>query len=375
MKIACVVLASGKNQRFDKKKSKLFYKVYGTPIIEYTLKSITKFINTNSIYITIPKKITKKNISILGKYTTNQLIPGGKDRYNSLRNAILNVDRKKYKYVMIHDAARPLLSKKLIINLLAEAKLNTYDCIIPTSVVSDTLRRNNITVNRAKYTYSQTPQIINLEKIINSINKIKTIPTDDYGIVERNKNLKTKFIQCDKKNIKITNKEDISLFRKIVSSNFRIGNGFDIHKLKKGEFLSLGGLKIKSNLMAVGHSDGDVVLHSIIDSILGATNKGDIGEYFPALKKYKDISSHLLLEEIIKKVKLNDFFIEHIDCTIICQSIRLSKYKNCIKVKLAHLLNCNKSQISIKAKTSDNVGLIGKSKAIACWTSIKLIYI
>ena len=109
MKIACVLLASGQSKRFKTAGSKLFYKVYGTPIIEYTLKNIAKHINKKSIYITIPKKITKKETNIISKYTANNLILGGKDRIDSVKNAIKKINLERFDYIMIHDGARPVI--------------------------------------------------------------------------------------------------------------------------------------------------------------------------------------------------------------------------------------------------------------------------
>ena len=360
MKIACIVLASGKSERFNKSTSKLFFKVYGTPIIEYTLKKLINHINRNSLYITIPKKITKKEKNLLSRYSNNKLIKGGNSRLQSLKNALFSIDAKKYEYVMVHDGARPNIDNKII-------KI--------TIKIEDTLRKNRKIVDRSKYTTYQTPQIFKTSLLQNSIKKTNKNVTDDFGIIKNVTSLKIKFIEHGKDNIKITKLNDIKIFKDLIQHKFKIGNGFDIHKLMKGNCLSIGGLKIKSKYTSIGHSDGDVVLHSLIDALLGATNKGDIGKYFPNVKKYKDISSILLLDEIKKLIKIENIIIDNLDCTIICQKIRLEKYKKKIENNLATMLNCKKANINIKAKTTDNIGIIGKSKAIACWISIKLIQI
>ena len=121
----------------------------------------------------------------------------------------------------------------------------------------------------------------------------------------------------------------------------------------------------------IGHSDGDVILHSLIDAILGSIQKGDIGEYFPSTsKKYRGISSRILIDEIINKYKYRTNNIINLDMTIICQHIKLSKYKNRIRKSVSEILDCNIGKINIKAKTTDNIGIIGKSKAIACWVTL-----
>ena len=375
MKIACIVLASGKSERFNKSTSKLFFKVYGTPIIEYTLKKLINHINRNSLYITIPKKITKKEKNLLSRYSNNKLIKGGNSRLQSLKNALFSIDAKKYEYVMVHDGARPNIDNKIIKITIKEIIKGKYDCLIPETKIEDTLRKNRKIVDRSKYTTYQTPQIFKTSLLQNSIKKTNKNVTDDFGIIKNVTSLKIKFIEHGKDNIKITKLNDIKIFKDLIQHKFKIGNGFDIHKLMKGNCLSIGGLKIKSKYTSIGHSDGDVVLHSLIDALLGATNKGDIGKYFPNVKKYKDISSILLLDEIKKLIKIENIIIDNLDCTIICQKIRLEKYKKIIENSLASMLNCKKANINVKAKTADNIGIIGNSKAIACWTTIKLIQI
>ena len=373
LKIACVVLASGKSARFGKSKSKIFYKVHGTPLIEITLKNITKYISKDSIYITIPKKITKNEKNLISKYTQNQLISGGKTRFDSLKKALRIIETNKYNTLMVHDAARPVFPKIMMNELLSAMNSKKYHCAIPASIIEDTIRKGNKTVNRNEYKIYQTPQLFNLDFFYNRIKKINFVPTDDFGVVENSKNINVKYVEFNKQNIKITKKIDIDILKSFINCNIKYGSGFDIHKLKKGTHISLAGLKLKCDYQIIGHSDGDVVIHSIIDALLGTNNKGDIGKHFPALEKYKNISSIILLNEIKKKIKLDNSLISNLDCTIICQRIRLEKYKDKITKNIALLLDCNKSNINVKAKTTDNVGIIGKSKAIACWTTVKLV--
>ena len=114
MEVACIVLAAGKSKRFDKSQSKLFYKIKKTPVIEYTLKKILSVFNKKSLYITIGKKITKKDWNYLQKFSENSLIIGGSTRFKSLKNSLKEVSRQNFSYVLIHDAARANVSIKLI---------------------------------------------------------------------------------------------------------------------------------------------------------------------------------------------------------------------------------------------------------------------
>ncbi len=373
MKTACIVLGSGSGIRFSKHQSKLFYKINNHLLIEYTLKNISKSINKCCLYITIPKKITKKEKSKLSKYTDNALILGGNTRQQSLLKALKSIDIEKYKYLMIHDAARPNISYTLINKLVGTIKKDKYDAVIPTLRVTDSLKKNGKSVDRNTFKTTQTPQVFKIKDFTKYLIKSKSLITDDVQLIENKKNKKIKYIKGNYENLKITKKEDINIFKKYLSYKSKIGNGFDIHKLIKGNNISIGGLKIKSDYKAAGHSDGDVVLHSLIDALLGANAKGDIGTFFPPLEKYKNISSVVLLNIIRDKISLNNLIILNLDVTIICQKIRLEKHKSSIKNNLAKLLKCSSNLINIKGKTADNIGLFGKSKAIGCWTTIQLI--
>ena len=146
-----------------------------------------------------------------------------------------------------------------------------------------------------------------------------------------------------------------------------MGIGFDVHRLIPKRKLYLGGLKIKSNLGTLGHSDGDPVLHSITDAILGACKMGDIGQMFSdKSEKFKNIRSTILLQQVIEKIKENGYFINNIDINIITQTPKINKYKNKIIESISKICEISKSQINIKGKTTEKLGIIGKEKAIAC---------
>ena len=259
-----------------------------------------------------------------------------------------------------------------------EIENDNVHSVIPYSLITDTLKSKKLnkyhSVNRSQFINTQTPQALKLNKasrkIISSTSKNVT---DESEIFDKSK-LKIKYLIGSNTNIKVTNKEDLILTRKLLGHSTRIGNAFDIHKIKKGKFLSLGGIKFKSKYSLIGHSDGDVVIHSIIDVLLGAIGKKDIGYYFPSSNKlYKNIDSVILLDDIYEKFNLKNILILNLDITIIYEVIRLEKYKDLIRQNVSKLLNCSISRINIKAKSSDQIGIIGKSKGIACMASI-LIY-
>ncbi len=376
MQTYCIILAAGNSKRFSYTEDKLFSKIYGTPLIFFTLSNILEVFNKKEIFIVINKNLSKKHQSFLKKFTENKLIYGGNTRFKSLKNAIQYF--KKDVNLLIHDAARPNIKKDLIKKVKNEIESSNVYSVVPYTLISDTLKNKKLnkynSVKRSQFINTQTPQALKLDKSSKKvISSIQSNVMDESEIFDES-NLKIKYLLGSNTNIKVTNKDDLSLIKKLLGHSIKIGNAFDIHKISKGKFLSLGGIKFKSNYSLIGHSDGDVVIHSIIDVLLGALGKKDIGNYFPSSNKlYKNIDSVILLNEIYKKFNLRNVLILNLDVTIISEAIRLEKYKSSIRKNVSKLLNCPLSRVNIKAKSSDQIGIIGKSKGIACMASI-LIY-
>jgi 2-C-methyl-D-erythritol 4-phosphate cytidylyltransferase/2-C-methyl-D-erythritol 2,4-cyclodiphosphate synthase len=213
---------------------------------------------------------------------------------------------------------------------------------------------------------TQTPQAFNLREIyhLHKTNFSKYRDDDISLYVDLNK---IKFIEGEKKNFKITDKTDLENLKNLYKSKQTVGIGFDVHRLVPNKKLYLAGLKIKSKLGTLGHSDGDPVLHSVTDAILGACKMGDIGQMFSdKSKKFKNIRSTVLLKQVIEKIKSNGFLVNNIDLNIIAQTPKIKNLKNKMIDNIAKLCEISKNQINIKGKTTEKLGVIGKEKAIAC---------
>lgn len=156
--------------------------------------------------------------------------------------------------------------------------------------------------------------------------------------------------------------------------SYRIGIGYDIHRLVKGRKLFIGGIKIPYAKGLLGHSDADVLIHAICDSLLGAIASGDIGEHFPDMDpRYRNVSSLELLKKVYGLVKKKNYRINNIDAVIIAQEPRLFIFKKQMQQRLADILKINKDAIGIKAKTNEGLGRIGRKEAISCYavTTVK----
>ena len=230
-----------------------------------------------------------------------------------------------------------------------------------------------MSLDKKNYFLTQTPQCFNFNEIfqLHKNNYYKN-NDDDYSLIPNNS--KVKLINGEKRNFKITDQEDFDLLKIFNKSNLKIGIGFDVHRLVKGKKLYLGGVNIPSPLGTLGHSDGDPVLHAIIDAMLGACQMGDIGEKFSDKnKKYKGISSSKLVRRVINQAKEKNYAINNIDINIITEVPKLKKFKKKIIYNIAKLCEVSLHSINVKAKTTEKLGVIGKEKAIAAEVIMSVI--
>ena len=359
-----VILAAGKSKRFHKKFTKQLYNYKNKEIIEH---SIEKSLNSKLFKRII---IVTNNLSHFKKRNyPKQLsfIKGGKERSDSSLKALKYIKKYNPKNVFIHDAARPNFSIQLLKKILKNLKSNI--AVVPIVSSKDSIKykiKNQIfNLKRKNSLLTQTPQAFKFKELYNlAINEKKKI--SDEATLFINNNYKIKFIPGENKNNKITFLNDIE------NTKTYFGIGFDIHKLVKNKKLYLGGIKIPFHSGLKGHSDGDVILHSIIDAILGATRKKDIGTYFPNTKKFKNIRSPKMLKPIIDNLNKSNFSINNLDINLICEQPKVSKYRDKIINSISKLTALNKNQINLKGKTVEKLGLIGKEKAIACEVIISI---
>tara|TARA_S200000501_G_C20725656_1_gene700471 strand:+ start:1 stop:789 length:789 start_codon:yes stop_codon:yes gene_type:complete len=243
-------------------------------------------------------------------------------------------------------------------------KINIQDAI--KQIIDSSKEEYILGKKRDNLFLTQTPQAFNLKEIyrLHKLNSFKY--KDDDISLYMNLN-KVNFIEGEKSNFKITDKSDFETLKNIYDSQKSIGIGFDVHRLVPKKKLHLAGLIIKSKLGTLGHSDGDPVLHAITDAILGACRMGDIGQMFPDQnKKFKNISSSILLKKVLEKIKIKNYFVNNIDINIISQTPKIKKYKNKMTDSISKLCDISKDRINIKGKTTEKLGVIGKEKAIAC---------
>ncbi len=359
-----VILAAGKSKRFHKNLDKQFYIYKNKEIIEHSIekslnsKLFKKIIVVTNNAIHFKNKIYSKSIKI---------IKGGKERSDSTLNALKFIKKYKPKNVFIHDAARPNFSIRLLKKITNSLKKNK--AVVPIISSKDSIKykiKNRVfNIKRNDSFLTQTPQAFAFKELYNlAINQNNQV--SDEASLFINNDYKIKFIPGENQNNKITFLDDIN------EPKTFFGIGFDIHKLVKNRRLYLGGSRIPFHSGLKGHSDGDVILHSIIDAILGATQKKDIGSLFPNTKKFKNIKSVKMLKPILINLDKANFIINNLDINLICEQPKVSKYRNKIVNSISKIMNLNNNQINLKGKTVEKLGLIGKEKAIACEVIISI---
>ena len=378
MSYSFILLAGGKSHRFKSNISKTYQKIGKKSLIEINIEKARKFTQIKKIVLVYNKKDIKKLKSLNLKNI--MLVEGGKDRQQSTFNALKKLNRiKKISKVLIHDAARPNFSLKLLGNIIK--KMKNSKAVIPKIDIQDAVKQRIdssineyiIGKNREDLFLTQTPQAFNLKNIYLAHKKnFKKYKDDDLSLLMDLNNVK--FIDGEKSNLKITDQFDFDYLKKMFFNKISYGLGFDVHRLVPKRKLYLAGLKIKSNLGTLGHSDGDPVLHSVTDALLGACKMGDIGQIFSDKdKKFKNIRSTILLQKIIQRLKMNNFIINNIDVNIIAQKPKIKKYKVRMEENIAKICQISNQQINIKGKTTEKLGVIGKEKAIACEVIVSVI--
>lgn len=351
-----VILAGGLGDRLGITKGT--YNVLEKPIFEYALRNFD-----NSFYKIIV--LPEKEFLNISKNPNCTYLIGGTTRTNSMLNSILFLSNSNYTY--IHDGARVYVSKELIDNLVKE-ELKLYDIYYPYHLETNAIRNlNEDLIDNKELKIVETPQVIKT-KLLKELNidKITKSYRDDIDLIKDNyKNIKLGSILNNTFNHKITYQNDLLNFETSFNRKFLIGHSFDIHTLKKDRKLYLGGILIRDDYGLLAHSDGDVLLHAVTESILGALGLGDLGYNFPPSDdKFKNISSHFFLEKAKTFLKEKKYSIINIDILLYYDGMNLNKFFPKIKENLINILNT--PNISLKATTTEKVGVIKNNAAIGC---------
>lgn len=371
--ILAIIPAAGVGHRFGEEKPKQYAKLNTFSVIENTVKELLRSNLIDKLIITVSEDNKYIKNQDFYKDSMIKIIYGGSSRAESVYKALIHEHADGYEYVLIHDAARPNFSHRTINDLFKNLIDNDSYGAFPYIPISDSLRSEKLgTVNKNDYYLAQTPQVCKFNELKTSLKSCISqgleIPDESFALEYCGFSVSKLLGSRD--NIKITYKDDLKLLSKF---NTRTGTGYDVHRYKEGDGITLGGFKIPCEYSIVAHSDGDVLLHSIADSILGAAAIGDIGIFFSDQdKRNEGLESKKIIEFCLKKIELMNLEIYNIDTTIICEQPKISPFRTNILQSLSEILNISKSNIGLKATTAEKLGIIGKNQAISVQSLVNL---
>ena len=345
--LAGIILASGSGSRMKRTTPKQYLLINNISLLEINIEIFFSLPYLTYLIVVISKKHFRFYKAIKKKYKNVFFIEGGKSRQESAFNALNFLKKFTCEYVMIHDAARPFVSKELIDNLYGKL-LKVRTAVVPVVKIQDTIKfcdKNKVTkdINRNNLFLTQTPQLFEYKTLYKAYlhnEKILNNFTDDAQIFAKGNSI-IHTVKGDIDNTKITTNKDWINKINMMKENFttKIGHGFDTHKLIKGKKITLFGIRIPHKFKLLGHSDADVGVHAIIDALLGSCSLGDIGKHFPDTeKKIKGINSLKMLSKTQKLLSDAKANISHIDCTLVGESPKIAKYTDKMCIKLAKTL-------------------------------------
>lgn len=388
-KIAVIIVAGGKGMRALSKQGaelelpKQYQMLAGKAVFDW---SIEAFLRNAQVDCILPV-ISAQDKALYAQHVAGQsakLLPpviGGVTRQLSVLAGLKALQPRDIDQVLIHDAARPLVSQDVIKNVLQT--LTQAGCALPSVGVVDTIKRSNdgqvvlATEDREKLFAAQTPQGFDYKKILAAHQEATTKSdafTDDTAIAEW-AGMQVRLCAGASDNIKITRPEDFEraafLLQKrhnMTTNEYetRVGTGFDIHPFVSGDSVTLGGVNIPHSAKLKGHSDADAALHVLTDSILGALAEGDIGTHFPPTDmKWRGESSTTFLSFAAKRVKERQGRIINLDLTIVCEFPKIGPHVSAMRERIAQICNIDVSRVSVKATTSERMGFIGREEGLA----------
>lgn len=370
-KIAVIIAAAGRGKRVGAPVPKQYLKIGGEYVLAKTVKAFNDMDEVDHIFIVTNEDYTDVCADIVRESSFEKvegIVAGGETRQDSVFNALQEMNFRKpgISMVLIHDGARPFVGRDVILNVIKKTDETgaAAACVAMTSSVrkmgaGDTVSES---VDRDDYYSVQTPQGFRKSVLIEAYEKAyddSFVGTDDASVVER-AGYDIAIVDGDYGNIKITTKEDLPMEN-------RIGTGFDVHRLVEGRKLILGGVDIPHDRGLLGHSDADVLIHALMDALLGAAALGDIGKHFPDTDEaYRDISSMKLLKEVKKLLDENFYKVGNVDITLIAQKPKIRPYVEGMRENIAEALAVEKSRVNIKATTTEKLGFTGREEGIAC---------
>ncbi len=375
MKINVIITAGGSSQRYGKK-NKLFERCGGSCVLVEAIKPFLEIPEVSRIIVGIESSFADELAAALELADLQDerrivLSIGGSYRTQTVKNALPSIEDGA-DYILIHDGARPYVTGELINRVLQCAE--EYGVALPLIPMTDAIvdvTEGVKPVDREGLKRVQTPFCAKREIVENAYQNAQTAFYDDISAIKTTYSGEIGIVDGDIKNIKITYDGDIVHPQ---ACSVKVGCGYDIHRLTKGNGIKLLGVQIPCDFAFVAHSDGDVPVHAIMDGILSALGQKDIGHLFPVDdERYDGADSMELLFKVLKIAAAEGYRVSNVSVSIIAERPMLSPYIDRMQENMSALLGISPSCVGVSATTNEQVGDIGDGKAIAAYATVAII--
>ena len=377
-----LIPAAGRAVRFGGQGvNKVFADLAGRPLLRWTAEALAAHEGIDGLVVVVgAAEVSQCRSALQGVPTLMSIIPGGQTRQESVAIGLYTLGGAQDDLVLVHDGARPLVSRDVIGRCLEGAAL--HGNAVAALPVADTLKAADEaqvvqrTVDREGLWAVQTPQAFRVSTLYEAHASARDMGwegTDEASLVEKFTDEPVHLVLGDPANFKVTRPEDLRLAeallaprRQETSPMPRIGFGYDIHPLVEGRRLMLGGVEVPSVRGLDGHSDADVLLHALCDALLGAAGLPDIGHLFPNTDPaYAGISSLKLLAEVVRRLAAEGLTVGNVDLTLIAEAPKIAPYVPRMRDAIAGVLRVAAGQVGIKATTNEGLGSLGRGEGIA----------
>ena len=380
LETVALIVSAGRGRRISGKTPKQYLPLGGETILSKTARAFINHKKIDAVRIVIHPDDRDLYDAATGGLNLLSPVYGGPERQDSVRNGLESLEELSPLNVLIHDSVRPFVSHSLIdriLNMLLDGK----GCIpgVPIMDAIKLLDDGKIvkSLERSNIWRVQTPQGFPFDQILAAHRSLIGNNLADDAAVAEAYGLSVVVVQGLLDNEKITNKEDLEKAMQKHSLKFpdiRVGNGYDVHRFSKGDFVTICGIKIPFSFGLEGHSDADVGLHALTDAILGALGKGDIGEYFPSTdEQWRNASSHIFLRHAGEVLSSMNASVQNLDITIICEVPKISPYRDEMKNNICEILSISPSRVNVKGKTNETLGFIGRKEGIAAQATATIL--
>ncbi|MCK4713455.1 MAG: bifunctional 2-C-methyl-D-erythritol 4-phosphate cytidylyltransferase/2-C-methyl-D-erythritol 2,4-cyclodiphosphate synthase [Marinosulfonomonas sp.] len=376
MKTAAIIVAAGRGIRAGGEIPKQFQPLAGRAVLLRTIDAFATHPRVDRIIVVVSPDDSDL-LAGLGLLPV-KVVHGGDSRDASVQAGLAAALGAEH--VLIHDAARPLVSAQIITDVLNA--LETHAGAAPALAITDALWRGKdgqVTAPgpRDGLYRAQTPQGFRLNDILAAHAAHGGGAADDVEVALAY-GLDVAIVAGDEANLKITHADDFARAERILEQNMdiRLGNGFDVHRFCAGDHVVLCGVKVPHDHALEGHSDADVGMHAVTDAIYGALAMGDIGQHFPPSDpQWKGAASHIFLEHAVALAAEHGFSISNADCTLICEMPKIGPYAPAMRSEMARIMGMDMGRVSVKATTSERLGFTGRGEGIAALATVTLVKI